>query len=227
MSNINNNDASFGQNLDLAKVYGLDNNNTQQDLEDLTGYDFSQSQSTRNMQEDNLRTNNNNMGRTSNREMAMAANDMPQMSNNVTNRNTGSSGLNESESMQQDMIDLQDNFSENNMQRTNPSNQSTPKRQEQTLPLSRGMASNNMNVFSQGTQVQLQSTGTMNSFLQTQIGKNVNVQFLIGTNTLVEKSGILLGVGSNYVILRENGSDDVLVCDFDNIKFIRFGENNR
>lgn len=221
MSNINNNDALLGQNL--ARAYGLDNNNTQQDLENLTGYNFNQSQPTRNVQEDNLMTNNN-MNRNINRDMSMNSNEMPQRNNNVVNRNTVPEGLNEGESIQQDMIDLQDNFSENN---TPGTSQITPQRQEQTLPSSRGMSSNNMNMFSQGTQVQLQSTGTMNSFLQTQLGKNVSVQFLMGTNTLVEKSGNLLGVGSNYIILKENGSDDVLVCDFDNVKFIRFCENNR
>lgn len=62
----------------------------------------------------------------------------------------------------------------------------------------------------------------MNGFLRTQIGRPVKVDFLIGTNTLVDKSGILLGVGVNYILIQEAETDDLLVCDFYNIKFIKF-----
>ena len=62
----------------------------------------------------------------------------------------------------------------------------------------------------------------MNGFLRTQIGRIVQVQFLIGTNTLVDRMGLLLAVGANYILLNEIETDDILVCDFYNIKFIRF-----
>ncbi len=62
----------------------------------------------------------------------------------------------------------------------------------------------------------------MNGFLRTQIGRPVTVEFLIGTNTLVDRTGTLLGVGVNYILLNEIETDDVIACDFYNIKFIKF-----
>jgi hypothetical protein len=62
----------------------------------------------------------------------------------------------------------------------------------------------------------------MNGFLRTQIGRPVKVDFLIGTNTLVDRTGILLGVGVNYILINEIETDDVIACDFYNIKFIKF-----
>lgn len=62
----------------------------------------------------------------------------------------------------------------------------------------------------------------MNGFLRTQIGRPVKVDFLIGTNTLVDRTGILLGVGVNYILINEIETDDVVACDFYNIKFIKF-----
>ncbi|HBC27993.1 MAG TPA: hypothetical protein DC013_11340 [Ruminococcaceae bacterium] len=62
----------------------------------------------------------------------------------------------------------------------------------------------------------------LNGFMRTQIGRRVLVQFLLGTNTLTDRSGTLLGVGSNYILINETDSDDLLACDFYNIKFVRF-----
>lgn len=62
----------------------------------------------------------------------------------------------------------------------------------------------------------------MNGFLRTQVGRIIQVQFLIGTNTIVERMGILLAVGANYILINEIETDDILACDFYNIKFIRF-----
>lgn len=62
----------------------------------------------------------------------------------------------------------------------------------------------------------------LNGFMRTQIGKPVLVTFLVGTNTLTDRTGTLLGVGINYILIRETRTDDILACDFYNIKFIRF-----
>ena len=60
----------------------------------------------------------------------------------------------------------------------------------------------------------------MNGFLKTQVGRRIRVEFLLGTNTMTDKTGTLLGVGANYILMREVDSDDLLVCDFYNIKFV-------
>ena len=62
----------------------------------------------------------------------------------------------------------------------------------------------------------------MNGFMRTQIGRPVTVDFLIGTNTLVDKTGTLLGVGTNYILINEIETDDIVACDFYTIKFIKF-----
>ncbi len=62
----------------------------------------------------------------------------------------------------------------------------------------------------------------LNGFLRTQIGRPVLVTFLIGTNTLTDRTGTLLGVGINYILIKETRTDDILACDFYNIKFVRF-----
>ena len=62
----------------------------------------------------------------------------------------------------------------------------------------------------------------LNGFIRTQIGKRVTVEFLVGTNTLTDRTGILVGMGANYILLNEVETDDLLACDFYNIKFIRF-----
>lgn len=62
----------------------------------------------------------------------------------------------------------------------------------------------------------------LNGFLRTQIGRPVRVEFLIGTNTMLDRTGILLAVGANYILINETETDDILACDFYNIKFVRF-----
>ena len=70
--------------------------------------------------------------------------------------------------------------------------------------------------------VNQESLQYLNGFLRTQIGKKVKVEFLVGTNTMTDRMGILVGVGANYILLNESETDDLLACDFYNIKFIRF-----
>lgn len=76
------------------------------------------------------------------------------------------------------------------------------------------------------TEAQVGVTGSslqfLNGFLRTQIGRKVMVEFLIGTNTLVDRSGILVAVGTNYILINESETDDLLACDYYNIKFVRF-----
>lgn len=76
------------------------------------------------------------------------------------------------------------------------------------------------------TEAQVGVTGSslqfLNGFLRTQIGRKVLVEFLIGTNTLVDRSGVLVAVGTNYILINESETDDLLACDYYNIKFVRF-----
>lgn len=59
-------------------------------------------------------------------------------------------------------------------------------------------------------------------YLKTQIGARVKIEFLIGTNMLVDREGTLVDVGISYIIIREVDTDDLLLCDIYSIKFVRF-----
>lgn len=59
-------------------------------------------------------------------------------------------------------------------------------------------------------------------YLKTQIGKRVKVEFLIGTNMLIDREGTLMDVGISYIIIQEVETDDLLLCDIYSIKFVRF-----
>lgn len=58
------------------------------------------------------------------------------------------------------------------------------------------------------------------AFLREQIGKLMRVEFLIGTNNLTDRIGILEDVGASYILLRSLESDNITYCDIYAIKFI-------
>lgn len=58
------------------------------------------------------------------------------------------------------------------------------------------------------------------AFLREQIGKLMRVEFLIGTNNLTDRIGILEDVGASYILLRSVESDNLIYCDIYSIKFI-------
>jgi len=59
-------------------------------------------------------------------------------------------------------------------------------------------------------------------YLKTQIGRHIKVEFLIGTNMMIDREGTLVDVGISYIIIREVETDDLLLCDIYSIKFVRF-----
>lgn len=76
--------------------------------------------------------------------------------------------------------------------------------------------------WNQPMPVTVESLQYMNGFIRTQIGRRVTIEFLIGTNTLTDRTGTLLAVGANYILINEVETDDILLCDFYSIKFIKF-----
>ena len=62
----------------------------------------------------------------------------------------------------------------------------------------------------------------LNGFLRTQIGNYCQVTVMLGTDNVVERAGILLAVGINYILLMDDNNNEVLTVDFYNIKFVRF-----
>lgn len=58
------------------------------------------------------------------------------------------------------------------------------------------------------------------AFLREQIGKLMRVEFLIGTNNMTDRIGILEDVGASYILLRSFENDSLVYCDIYAIKFI-------
>ena len=61
-------------------------------------------------------------------------------------------------------------------------------------------------------------------FLRENIGKLMRVEFLIGTNTLTDRIGILEDVGASYILLRSLQSNEITFADIYSIKFITISD---
>jgi len=64
------------------------------------------------------------------------------------------------------------------------------------------------------------------AFLREQIGKLMRVEFLIGTNNITDRIGVLEDVGASYILLRSVESNNIIYCDIYSIKFITISESN-
>lgn len=64
--------------------------------------------------------------------------------------------------------------------------------------------------------------GSIQKVLKENEGQYVVMEFLIGTNQLVRKQGILYFVGTDYVVLYDDVVDNFIVCDLYAIKFTYF-----
>lgn len=67
----------------------------------------------------------------------------------------------------------------------------------------------------------LTDTEFLQGYLRTLIGKFVRVDFLIGTNTFIDKAGTLLDVGVDHIVLQEPETDDKVIADLYSIKFVK------
>ncbi len=58
-------------------------------------------------------------------------------------------------------------------------------------------------------------------FLKNFIGKNVRVEFVVGTaGAVTDRVGTLLEVGASYIVLQPLLTDDLLMCDLYSIRFV-------
>lgn len=61
--------------------------------------------------------------------------------------------------------------------------------------------------------------GFLQAYLRRNLGKRVRIEFLIGTNILTDRVGILEEVGISYVVIRDQAGSRT-VCDLYSIKFV-------
>ncbi len=64
--------------------------------------------------------------------------------------------------------------------------------------------------------------GSMQQFLADNIGEYVIIEFLVGTQTMEQKSGVLYAVGTSVVTLYEEVSQTFVTCDIFSVKFVTF-----
>lgn len=64
--------------------------------------------------------------------------------------------------------------------------------------------------------------GSMQNLLSDNLGEYVVIEFLIGTNLIVRKQGILHSVGTSVVTLYDDSVDNYIVCDVFSVKFVYF-----
>lgn len=62
------------------------------------------------------------------------------------------------------------------------------------------------------------SVQAFNGFLRTQMGRYMRIEQLIGSNTIEDRFGFLVGVGSNFIILQEITSGNIMVLDIFSIR---------
>lgn len=64
--------------------------------------------------------------------------------------------------------------------------------------------------------------GSWQQVLNNNEGQYCIIEFLIGTENLVQKEGILYDVGVSFVVLFEPRTGNYVVCDLYSIKFVTF-----
>ena len=64
--------------------------------------------------------------------------------------------------------------------------------------------------------------GSMQRILADNIGVFVVIEFLIGTEMIMRKQGILYFVGTSYVTLYDDEVRNFIVCDIFSVKFVYF-----
>jgi len=64
--------------------------------------------------------------------------------------------------------------------------------------------------------------GSTQQILAQNIGEYVVIEFLIGTEMIMRKQGILYFVGTSYVTLYDDVNNNYILCDIFSVKFIYF-----
>ncbi|NCB63251.1 MAG: hypothetical protein EOM52_06490 [Clostridia bacterium] len=64
--------------------------------------------------------------------------------------------------------------------------------------------------------------GSMQEMLSENLGQYVSCEFLVGTQAMARKEGILYSVGRAYILLYEELSRTFVACDIFSIKFVTF-----
>lgn len=69
--------------------------------------------------------------------------------------------------------------------------------------------------------------GSIQQILRDNVGQYVDVEFLIGTGSLVTRSGVLNAVGVSYIVLYDATAGRYMICDLYSVKFVTFYDPER
>ena len=141
--------------------------------------------------------NTQSMPGTTGRSSQMTQNQMQRNMQSIPNTNMQSMPNNANSSMQNMQSQ---NMQSEPMQRT---------RQEEIASLDNMISSKNYD-------------GSMQQLLYNNLGVYVIIDFLIGTNNIVTREGILHSVGLSYLVLYDEKNDQYTVCDLYAVKFITY-----
>lgn len=64
--------------------------------------------------------------------------------------------------------------------------------------------------------------GSLQEMLADNTGEFVVIEFLIGTQTIMRKEGIIHTVGRSYIVLYEERTRRFVLCDIFSVKFVTF-----
>ena len=64
--------------------------------------------------------------------------------------------------------------------------------------------------------------GSFTAILSSNLGRYVICEFLIGTQLIEAREGILYFVGNNYLVLYQQRKDQYIICDLYSLKFVTF-----
>ncbi len=64
--------------------------------------------------------------------------------------------------------------------------------------------------------------GSMQAILVDNIGNYVVIEFLIGSNELIRKQGMLYFVGRSFITLYDEHANNFIVCDIFSVRFVYF-----
>lgn len=67
-----------------------------------------------------------------------------------------------------------------------------------------------------------QMIGSIQKIFADNVGEYVLIEFLIGTDRIMRKQGIIYFVGNSYIILYDDTMNNYIMCDIFSVKFVYF-----
>ncbi len=64
--------------------------------------------------------------------------------------------------------------------------------------------------------------GSFQQLLSENLGRYVQIDFLVGVQTIVRRSGFLYAVGKSFVVLYDENNQNFVMCDVFSAKFVAF-----